>query len=237
LVTNFKKINVKSLETVKTLVKPLFTRSYWQMVGDYVGIGRKKKTEVIGDADSLADFIDSRSSHVAQAALYGYLRTRSGTRFPELFENPEILMSINIAKWHIWLACVSDLSIFAGQCLRQSEKFDEAAVKSLIPQSLAMVFEKIGAPGEAGEGFVSAREKVTQRITSCDWNEHRDDDTVFSQSPPALYYWAPIADELKQRDEEIVKNSVRFRWIEIRRNARKYLDYEALARSLEAETN
>lgn len=228
---------MKSLETVKTLVKPFFTRNYWEMVGDYVGIGRKKKTEIIADATTLANFIDSRSSHVAQAALYGYLRTRSGTRFPELFENPEILMSINIAKWHIWLACVSDLSVYSGQCLRQSGHFDEAAVRHLIPLAVSAVFDKIGAPDEAGEGFVAAREKVIQRIGSCDWNLQRDDDTVFRESPPALYYWAPIADELKERDEEIVKNSVRYRWIEIRRNARKFLDYEALARSLEVESN
>ena len=110
-------------------------------------------------------------------------------------------------------------------------------MNNLVPRAVTAVFDKIGAPGEAGEDFVSARDKVTLRISSCDWNLQRDDDTIFSQSPPALYYWAPIADELKQRDEEIVKNSVRFRWIEIRRSARKFLDYEALARSLKAETN
>ncbi len=226
---------MKSLETVKNLVKPLLTRKFWQMMEDYVGIGKQKKSEVISDSETLAQFIDSRASHVAQTSLYGYLRTRSGTRFPELFENPDILMSINIAKWHIWLACVSDLSVFAGQCLQQSEKFDESAIKSLMPRALARVFDKIGAPSEAGGDFISARENVIRRIGSCDWSLQRDDDTVFSQSPPALYYWAPIADELKERDEEIVKNSVRFRWIEIRRSARHLLDFKALANSLSTE--
>ena len=59
----------------------------------------------------------------------------------------------------------------------------------------------------------------------------RDDDSIFSQSPEALYYWSPIADELKIRDEEIVRNSVRFRWIEVRRSARQLLNIGSILQS------
>ena len=216
-------------EFVKTYVNPLFTRDYWEMLGDYVGIGRKRKIRPIADQDSLAEFIASRASHVAQASLYGYLRTRSGTRFPTLFENPDILASINIAKWHIWLACVSDLSIFTGQCMYQSGMFDEQAIADLIPQALQQVLDEAGEPEEAGNDFAASRQRIVQRIANCDWTLERDDDTVFSQSPEALFYWSPIADELKQRDETIVKNSIRFRWIEVRRSLRKLLDCKTLA--------
>lgn len=222
---------MKSLETAKSLVKPLFTRRYWQMLGDHLGIGRHRKSEVITNHDSLARFIGGHASHVAQTSLYGYLRTRAGTRFPTLFESPDILKSINIAKWHVWLACVSDLSIFTGQCIFQSGKVDEDRIRVLIPGALTQVFDDTGEPVEAGDDFVAAREKVIQRIATCDWKLERDDDTVFSQSPDALFYWSPIADELKQRDETIVKNSVRFRWIEVRRSARQLLDCEALSQS------
>lgn len=222
---------MKSHEFVKTYINPLFTRSYWQMLGDYVGIGKNKKNEVIVDCDSLAIFLGTRASHVAQTSLYGYLRTRAGTRFPEMFENPDILQSINIAKWHIWLACVSDLSLFAGQCMYQSGKLDEAAIQQLLPAALQQVLAETGEPEEAGSDFVGAREKIVQRITNCDWKLERDDDTVFSQSPEALFYWSPIADELKDQDESIVKNSVRYRWIEVRRSARMLLDFEALAQT------
>jgi len=225
---------VKAQEFVKTFINPLFTRNYWEMLGDYVGIGRKRKAKPIADQDSLAEFISSRASHVAQTSLYGYLRTRSGTRFPTLFENPDILMSINIAKWHIWLACVSDLSIFTGQCMYQSGKFDVAVIAELVPDAVQQVLDETGEPEEAGADFVAAREKILQRITTCDWKLERDDDTVFSQSPEALFYWSPIADELKQRDEMIVRNSIRFRWIEVRRSLRKLLDCKTLAETLRA---
>ena len=222
---------MKSHELVKTYINPLFTRSYWQMLADYVGIGKNKKHDVIGDRDSLATFLNTRASHVAQTSLYGYLRTRAGTRFPELFENPDILQSINIAKWHIWLACVSDLSLFAGQCMYQSGKLDEATIQQLLPSALQQLLAETGEPEEAGSDFVGAREKIVQRISSCDWKLERDDETIFSQSPEALFYWSPIADELKERDETIVKNSIRFRWIEVRRSVREMLDFEALAQA------
>jgi hypothetical protein len=219
---------VKAREIVKIYVYPLFTRSYWQMLSDYVGIGRRRKPEVIIDQESLASFLSSRSSHVAQTSLYGYLRTRAGTRFPELFENPDILTSINIAKWHIWLACVSDLCVFIGQTMFQSGRVSPTEIESLMPSILDRILEQTEIPAEAGEDFESAIEKERQRISSIDWSLDRDDDTIFSRSPSALYYWSPIADELKQRAEIIVRNSVRFRWIEIRRSARQQLDIDLI---------
>jgi hypothetical protein len=220
---------LKSHYILKTYINPLFTRSYWQMLRDYVGMGKNQKTQRITERDSLATFISTRSSHVAQTSLYGYLRTRAGTRFPEMFEHPDILKSINIAKWHIWLACVSDLSMYAGQCMYRSGKLDEAATRQLLTVALQLLLDETGDPEEAGPDFASARDKVIQRITTCDWAQDRDDETLFSQSPDALFYWSPIADELKQRDETIVKNSIRFRWIEIRRSAQQKLDFDALA--------
>ena len=225
---------MKAQDIVRTYINPLFTREYWNMLADYVGLGRKSNLRPIADQDSLAEFLTSRASHVAQASLYGYLRTRAGTRFPELFENSDILTSINIAKWHIWLACVSDLAVFTGHCMHQSGKFDIGEIAELVPNAVRQVLDEAGEPEEAGSDFVAAREKIMQRVSTCDWTADHDDDTVFSQSPEALFYWSPIADELKERDETIVKNSIRFRWIEVRRSLRKLLDCKTLAETLRA---
>ena len=205
------------------------------MMSDYVGVGKQKKTQSIDDIDKLAEFIRSRASHVAQTTLYGYLRTRAGTRFPELFENPDILASINIAKWHVWVACVSDLSTFVGQ-LAFASSVNADTINQVIPPALQLIFEQTGTPEEAGDDFQTSIDKAVNRINLCDWSQDRDDDTIFSQSPEALYYWSPIADELKERDENIVRNSVRFRWIDIRRSTRRQLDIEklfAVAESIE----
>ena len=225
---------IKALKPVGSLLRPLFSERTWHTMGEYIGLGSSKKTASLCDTASLGQFINSRASHVAQTTLYGYLRTRSGTRFPELFEHPDMLASINIAKWHVWLACLSDLCVFCGQLLRQAGGTQQV-VHQQMTQVLSQVLEDTGTPEEAGRDFTRAKEKVIQRINTCDWSIQRDDDTVFSESPVALVYWSPIAHELKQRDEEIVLNSIRFRWIEVRRDTRRLLDVTAFTGHTAAE--
>ena len=219
---------MKSLESVKSLIAPLLSSNSWRTVLRYMGFGNQNSNEIISSPEALAQFINSRASHVTQTSLYGYLRTRAGTRFPELFENPDILTSINIAKWHIWLACVSDLCVFTGLLIHKSGQINSSEIGLMMSPVLERILQETEAPAEAGSDFESAVEKVRQRITTCDWTLDREDDAIFSQSPEALYYWSPIADELKQRDEAIVRNSVRFRWIEVRRSTRKLLDTRLL---------
>lgn len=219
---------MKTIKSVKTLIAPLLSPDSWRTLANYIGMGKHKNRALVDSMESLAEFIGSRASHVAQTSLYGYLRTRAGTRFPELFENPDILISINIAKWHIWLACVSDLSVFIGQTMYQSGGVNPDTIKSLMSSTFKRILEQTEIPPEAGEDIESATEKERQRIDNCDWTLDRDDDSIFSASPSALFYWSPIADELKDRDETIVRNSVRFRWIEVRRSARKLVDIKSL---------
>lgn len=220
---------MKTENPVKTLLSALLSRNFWRVLRDHLGIGKQKKVDNITSQATLAYFVNTRSSHVAQTSLYGYLRTRAGTRFPELFKNPDILQSINMAKWHIWLACVSDLCVFVGRLLYQSGQFDSPDITTLMSGTIGQILQETGSPEEAGEDFHQAVDKATQRIRNWDWSKDSDDDDIFCDSPTALFYWAPIADELKNRDEIIVRNSVRFRWIEVRRSTRALLDIDSLA--------
>ncbi len=219
---------MKALKSVKSMLSLLLSRKSWRVLRDHLGIGKKKKVDKITNQATLAYFVNTRSSHVAQTSLYGYLRTRAGTRFPELFENPDILLSINMAKWHMWLACVTDLCVFFGRLLYQSGRLDSSDITILMSGVIDQILRETGSPDEAGDAFPPAVVKAEQRIHNCEWSKDFDDDDIFCDSPTALYYWAPIADELKSRDEIIVRNSVRFRWIEVRRSARALIDIEAL---------
>ena len=215
------------LQTARQLVNPILSIRNWKALGEYVGLGSGKKTALVTDIKSLSEFIDSRASHVAQTSLYGYLKTRAGTRFPELFENPDILKSINIAKWHIWIACVSDLTIFIAKLARQSDNSVDDVI-SIMTGTFDQIIDNIGTRDEAGSDFPAAIEKARQRIADITLSDSVSDGDIFSQSPEALFYWSPVADELKDRDETIVRNSIRFRWIEIRRSCRKLIIFEQL---------
>ena len=69
---------------------------------------------------------------------------------------------------------------------------------------------------------------MRERVARTDWLAVGDQEAAFTESPTALVRWAPIIDELKQLDEDIVRNSVRFRWQEVRRDFCADLDAHAV---------
>ncbi len=216
------------IKILLVLPKALVSIDFWKAFTDYVGIGGGHKNPQLTDSESLGQFLQTRSSHVAQTSLYGYLRTRAGTRYPELFEDPGMLLSINMAKWQIWLACLSDLTIYIGGLIHQRTDAKSDDICLVLLSVIDSILTETGIPEEASPEFPDTAENLKRRVANCDFSSIPDNEFAFIKSPEALFYWAPIADQLKNRDKEIVKNSVRFRWHEIRRSARKLLHAEAL---------
>lgn len=208
---------------MKTPRHTRFPALSWGLLKRYLGLGRRAGAGALDTPGALGEFLGSRASHVAQTALYGYLKTRAGTRFPELFEDPAMLASINIAKWHLWLACLSDAAVYSGVLLRLRTGQPVEAVRAVLGPVVARTLDECGAGQEAGDDFAAAAGRVRGRVAYCDLDALRDDDSAFTESPRALLYWAPVADELKRRDAEIVRNSVRFRWREVRCDLRRRL--------------
>jgi hypothetical protein len=191
---------------------------------------RWRREEPIRDAAALRQFLQTRATHVAQMTLYGYLRTRAGTRFPELFENDAFAASLNIAKWHVWLACLADLAVHAGTVLRRNSIAAEDA-GALIQRLVDDILVETGMPADAGPEYAAHAQRVRARLALCGWAAQADDDEAFAESPTALVYWAPVVDDLKALDEEIVRNSMRYRWHEIRRELSHNLDPAAVISS------
>ena len=206
------------------------------MLAAYLGAGAAGRKRTVADVAALRRFLDSRASHVAQTTLYGYLRTRAGTRYPVLFENDAYVVSINHAKWQMWLACLSDLSVFAGLLLaRRSPASDPEEAGAAARRAAEEILDCTGTPDDAGPLFVQGAEAVRDRLDRCDWatlagGEGGPDggEAVFTESPEALVRHAPIIAELMALDAEIVRNSVRFRWQEVRRELRAVLDADAI---------
>ena len=69
----------------------------------------KKK---IKSFDELEEFIQTKSAWVSQVTLYGYLKTRMGTRYVLHFENDEFMKSVNLAKWNMYSIALQDLTFF-----------------------------------------------------------------------------------------------------------------------------
>ncbi|MGO1119918.1 hypothetical protein ACTL6U_14500 [Rhodovibrionaceae bacterium A322] len=188
----------------------------------------------VTDVNSTCRFVSTRAAFVAQKSLYGYLKTRMGIRYPKVFDDDEFIASINIAKLHVYAACLSDLAIYASACgLRDSDlPFD-------LRQALALKAFRQGLEDNQGEVATveefSSAQSLTEfeaRLKTIDWQEGPLGMALFTASPEALYRWAPIAPNLKKEDEEIVKNSIRFMWRDLREQFEKRLDKTGLANDL-----
>jgi len=198
------------------------------LLGEYFNIGRWRKQEPVTDGEALKTFLNTRASYVGQYSLYSYLRTRAGTRYPELFDDDVFVVSINIAKWHVWLACLSDLAVYAGGLLCRQAGADSDTVSKLMTQLVDEILDETGIPEEAGNEFAAHAGEVRKRIANCNWANVTDDEGPFTASPDALIKWAPVVEDLKELDEEIVRNSIRFRWQKVRRDLREALDSAAV---------
>ena len=136
-----------------------------------------------------------------------------------------------MAKWQIWLACLSNLAVFTGGLMAQHRRLSADRITEVLSQAVHLILHETGTPSDADKGFHDTAHQLLARLATSDWQNIPDDETCFSESPYALVQWAPIVDELKQLDEEIVRNSIKFRWQEVRRELRRRLDVDALENS------
>ena len=203
-------------------------RQRMSVLAEYLGAGSAGRKRTIADLVTLRQFLDTRASHVAQTTLYGYLRTRAGTRYPVLFENDAFVVSINHAKWQMWLACLSDLSVFAGGLLARRSRAGPAAAGPAVQRAVDEILARTGTPDDSGPLFAEDAQALRNRLDQCRFDAIGDDEGAFTASPEALVRHAPIIPELMALDEEIVRNSVRFRWQEVRRELRATLDADAV---------
>ena len=65
----------------------------WRGVRDYFGSIGRRRAVPINDRASLRRFLETRSNFVAQTSLYGYLRTRAGMIYPQLFDDDTFVQS------------------------------------------------------------------------------------------------------------------------------------------------
>ena len=162
----------------------------------------------ISNLDELESFIQSKSAWVTQVTLYGYLKTRMGTRYVLHFENDKFMSSVNLAKWNIYSVAIQDLTFFTFSYLKvnfnfqQVEKAKEIFLKILDDETSNQMPLTI---------IEEAKKTFDQRLNEINWETYFKD-YPFNASALSLYKWAPIADELKTLDKKIVLNSVILKW-------------------------
>ena len=165
----------------------------------------KKK---ISNFDELENFIQSKSAWVTQVTLYGYLKTRMGTRYVLHFENDEFMASVNLAKWNIYSVALQDLTFFTFSYLKANFNYQEVEKSKEI---FFKILDDETTNKMPLDIIDEAKKNFEERLLKVNWETYCSD-LPFNQSALSLYKWAPIAEELKTLDRKIVLNSVILKW-------------------------
>ena len=108
----------------------------------------KKK---INNLDDLEDFVQKKSAWVTQVTLYGYLKTRMGTKYVLHFDNEKFLGSINKAKWNIYYVALQDMIFYSLSYLNITINFQEGGHAKNIYNSILEREKLNGMPEEVIE--------------------------------------------------------------------------------------
>ena len=178
----------------------------------------KKK---IKNLDDLETFVQTKSAWVTQVTLYGYLKTRMGTRYVLHFENDEFMSSVNLAKWNIYAVALQDLIFFTFSYLKANYNYNET-------NNAQEIFMKILDDETSNKMPLNIIEKAkknfNERYQNINWEKYYND-LPFNPSARSLYEWAPIAEDLKTLDRKIVLNSVILKWDIVKKEFKERVNF------------
>ena len=175
----------------------------------------------ISNLDELEDFIQSKSAWVTQVTLYGYLKTRMGTRYVLHFENDKFMASVNLAKWNMYAVALQDLTFFTFSYLKTNlnyqdvDKAKEIFLKILDDETTNKMPLDI---------IEETKKNFNERLEKINWETYFND-LPFNPSALSLYKWAPIAEELKTLDRKIVLNSVILKWDIVKKEFKERINF------------
>ena len=178
----------------------------------------KKK---IKSLDELEEFIQSKSAWVSQVTLYGYLKTRMGTRYVLHFENDEFMKSVNLAKWNIYAVALQDLTFFTFSYLKAVTQYEDT---SKAKEIFFKILDDETSNKMPLDIIENTKKNFNERLEKINWETYHND-LPFNPSALSLYKWAPIAEELKTLDRKIVLNSVILKWDVVKKEFKERIGF------------
>ncbi len=195
------------LEYIKEYIAPIFNF-----------LKPKKKIKNLTD---LKNFIQRKSAWVSQETLYGYLKTRMGTKYVLMFDDEIFLGSINKAKWNIYVVSLQDLTFYCLSYIKNNLNIDHTLKAKDIYQEILNEEEKNEMPKDVME---SSKKEFSMRLEKVDWETYHTN-LPFNESALALYNWSPIAEELKKLDKKIVLNSMMLKWNNVKKEFSNLINF------------
>ena len=181
----------------------------------------------IGDVGALAEFLSGQAAFVGQTTLIDYLKTRMGTRYREIFRDDAFAPALTAARDGMYHCCLSDLTVWTT-AVAMADRLPAERLTGIARHCRSCAAGLVSA-NMAAQG----QESFAARLAGIDWGAASDPNQSFSESPAGLVRLAPVSKAFRDQDREIIANSVRFHWIDVRRQFRARLSADALAADLE----
>jgi len=187
-----------------------------------------KEKNSLSNFNNLIEFVDKNASFVSQVTLYPYIKTRAGTQHPKLFENQKFLTSLRISRWYIFMACVNDMSIFISHLCSKEQNYNKKFASKLACLISLEVFKKIDQKDIDNEEFKKSIKYITSYYNNPNHRKGKTIENFFKKSADELIKWVPVSEEFKREDQTILRNSIKFRWIPIRKLIKENLDIKKI---------
>jgi len=127
---------------------------------------------------------------------------------------------------------VADLAQFLAARVFINGGIKENQAKQLADEICQIVLTNTEQEDVPVSAFDDVRKAIHLTAQDIDWSDAATTANTFQSSADAFMRWAPMADEFKEQDEEIMRNSIHMRWIGIRRDVKETLEAASIIREL-----
>ena len=124
-----------------------------------------------------------------------------------MFEDEVFLKSINLAKWNIYMAALTDCTFYVFSYLIDKKNLNQNDALEVFIE----IIKNEKNNGLESKLYEDTKLEFNQRLKEIDWKIYHQDNP-FKNSGLSLLKWSPIADNLKILDKEIVLNSIKLKW-------------------------
>ena len=197
--------------------------------GPFKSIAERFDRTPIDSVQYLNHFARTRASYVGQTALFEYLKARMGTQFREYFMDEVFSRAIHDSSVKVFVSALSDLTVHVVAVVADPNRLPPAECEAMARQCFEQGMRDGLADVDSRKIPPDAGIRFDRRLSETDWPEAAVGDAAFALSPVDLVRHAPVIDEFKQLDRQIVATSIGHKWREVRSVFRKRAVPERIA--------
>ncbi len=187
-----------------------------RLQGPFKSIAERFDRTPIDSVERLNRFARTRASYVAQTALFEYLKARMGTQFREYFMDDEFSRAIHDSSVKVFVSSLSDLTVHVVAVVADGQRLPPSDSEAMARQCFDRGMLDGLADVDGRKIPPDARSRFDRRLRETDWFEAAAGNAAFALSPTDLVRYAPVVEQFKKLDRQVVSTSIGHKWREVR---------------------